>query len=75
MNDVTAMKRALNTARAGQQITAKHALEGATTLVEAAIQLELLVRYWMQLHTLGWTLAHPVKDGASTLVEPEGWQR
>lgn len=75
MNDVSAMQPALNTAQRGQEITARHALDGATNLLEAGIQLQLLASYWFRLHGLGWTLAQPVAAGSSTLVEPEGWDR
>jgi hypothetical protein len=69
------VKRALNTVRDGQEITALHVLDGADTLLDASIQMELMARYWMHLHRLGWTLAEPGRGGVATLVQPAGWHQ
>lgn len=74
MNDVTAMQPALNKAQDGQEITARHAIDGATNLLEAGIQMHLLASYWFRLHTLGWTLDRPARDNSAVLVAPEGWE-
>lgn len=63
---------ALNTVQHGQEVTSRHVVDGATSLLDAAIQLQLLSSYWMRLHAVGWTLLAPMEHGAGQLVAPEG---
>lgn len=75
MNDVSALQPALSKTQPGQEITARHVADGATNLLEAGMQLQVLASYWLRLHELGWTLDGPVRENWALLVAPEGWDR
>lgn len=56
----------------GDTIRAKWAIDGATTLAEAADKLEQMSAWLRHLHQLGWTLSAPVEDDYGFLVDPSG---
>lgn len=58
--------------QAGDTVRAKWAMDGATTLEEAAVRLDDLAGWLRDLHAKGWTFMEPVTDDYGILVDPDG---